>query len=90
MENLYRITLDVEVSFDISHGEVNLEFGDTQYDAEYELYAESEREAIDEAKKEYIDEMGQYMGKDFTDFVHIDFLSVDAEELDEEGMRLDW
>ena len=85
MENLYRIILDVEVSFDISHGEVNLEFGDTQYDAEYELYAESEREAIDEAKKEYIGEMEQYMGKDFPAFVHIDFLSVDAEELDDAG-----
>jgi len=84
MENLYRITLDVEVSFDISHGEVYLTFGDTQYDAQYELYAESEREAIAYAKQLYIDEMEQYMGKDFPDFVHIDFLSVDAEELDDE------
>jgi len=84
MENKYRITLDVEVSFDISHGEVYLEFGDTQYGAEYELYAESEREAIEDAKQEYYNDIKQYMGTDFASFIYIEFLSVDAEELDDE------
>ena len=84
MENKYRVTLDVQVSFDIMHGEVNLEFGDEQSGAVYELYAESGREAIAKAQQQYLDEMTQFMGKDFADFVYHEFISEWVEEIEED------
>jgi len=80
----YMVWFDVDVSFDMEHGNVSLSFGDKQYDVEGEYEALDEQDAIETAQDRYIDNMIRYAGKDFVDCLSIEFSNAVAEELDDE------
>ena len=80
----YVVWFDVDVSFDMDHGNVSLSFGDRQTDIEVEYEALDERDAIEQAHNQYIDNMISYAGKDFVDCLTIEFSNSVAEELDDE------
>lgn len=79
----YVVWFDVDVSFDMDHGNVSLSFGDRQADIEGEYEALDERDAIEQAHNQYIDNMIRYAGKDFVDCLTIEFSNSVAEELDD-------
>ena len=80
----YMVWFDVDVSFDMEHGNVSLSFGDKQYDIEGQYEALNELDAIETAQDRYIDNMIRYAGKDFVDCLIIEFSNAVAEELDDE------
>ena len=80
----YIVWFDVDVSFDMEHGNVSLSFGDKQYDVEGQYEALDEQDAIETAQDRYIDNMIRYAGKDFVDCLSIEFSNAVAEELDDE------
>ena len=80
----YMVWFDVDVSFDMEHGNVSLSFGDKQYDIEGQYEALDEQDAIETAQDRYIDNMIRYAGKDFVDCLTIEFSNAVAEELDDE------
>jgi len=80
----YMVWFDVDVSFDMEHGNVSLSFGDKQYDIEGQYEALNELDAIETAQDRYIDNMIRYAGKDFVDCLSIEFSNAVAEELDDE------
>jgi len=80
----YMVWFDVDVSFDMEHGNVSLSFGDKQYDIEGQYEALDEQDAIETAQDRYIDNMIRYAGKDFVDCLSIEFSNAVAEELDDE------
>jgi len=80
----YMVWFDVDVSFDMEHGNVSLSFGDKQYDIEGQYEALDEQDAIETAQDRYIDNMIRYAGKDFVDCLIIEFSNAVAEELDDE------
>jgi len=79
----YMVWFDVDVSFDMEHGNVSLSFGDKQYDVEGEYEALDEQDAIETAQDRYIDNMIRYAGKDFVDCLLIEFSNAVAEEIDD-------
>jgi len=81
----YMVWFDVDVSFDMEHGNVSLSFGDKQYDIEGQYEALDERDAIETAQDRYIDNMIRYAGKDFVDCLSIEFSNAVAEEIDNAG-----
>ena len=80
----YMVWFDVDVSFDMEHGNVSLSFGDKQYDIEGQYEALDEQDAIETAQDRYIDNMIRYAGKDFVDCLSIEFSNAVADELDDE------
>ena len=80
----YMVWFDVDVSFDMEHGNVSLSFGDKQYDVEEQCEALDEVDAIETAQDRYIDNMIKYAGKDFVDSLCIEFINAVAEEIDDE------
>ena len=80
----YIVWFDVDVSFDMEHGNVSLSFGDKQYDIEGQYEALDELDAIETAQDRYIDNMIRYAGKDFVDSLCIEFSNAVAEEIDDE------
>ena len=80
----YIVWFDVDVSFDMDHGNVSLSFGDRQEDIEEQLEALDEQDAIETAQDRYIDNMIRYAGKDFVDSLCIEFSNAVAEEIDDE------
>ena len=80
----YMVWFDVDVSFDMEHGNVSLSFGDKQYDIEGQYEALNELDAIETAQDRYIDNMIRYAGKDFVDCLTIEFSNAVAEEIDDE------
>jgi len=80
----YIVWFDVDVSFDMEHGNVSLSFGDKQYDVEEQCEALDEQDAIETAKDRYIDNMIRYAGKDFVDYLTIEFSNAVAEEIDDD------
>ena len=81
----YMVWFDVDVSFDMDHGNVSLSFGDKQYDVEGQHEALDEQDAIETAQNQYIDNMIRYAGKDFVDALCIEFSNSVAEEIDDAG-----
>ena len=81
----YMVWFDVDVSFDMEHGNVSLSFGDKQYDIEGQYEALDEQDAIEQAQDRYIDNMIGYAGKDFVDCLLIEFSNAVAEEIDDAG-----
>jgi len=81
----YMVWFDVDVSFDMEHGNVSLSFGDKQYDVEGQYEALDEQDAIETAQDRYIDNMIRYAGKDFVDCLLIEFSNAVAEEIDDAG-----
>ena len=81
----YMVWFDVDVSFDMEHGNVSLSFGDTQTDIEGQYEALDEEDAIETAQNQYIDNMIRYAGKDFVDSLCIEFSNAVAEEIDDAG-----
>jgi len=81
----YIVWFDVDVSFDMEHGNVSLSFGDKQYDIEGQYEALDEQDAIEQAQDRYIDNMIGYAGKDFVDCLLIEFSNAVAEEIDDAG-----
>jgi len=79
----YMVWFDVDVSFDMEHGNVSLSFGDKQYDVEGQYEALDEQDAIEQAQDRYIDNMIRYAGKDFVDCLMIEFSNAVAEEIDD-------
>ena len=79
----YMVWFDVDVSFDMEHGNVSLSFGDKQYDVEGQYEALDEQDAIEQAQDRYIDNMIGYAGKDFVDCLLIEFSNAVAEEIDD-------
>ena len=80
----YVVWFDVDVSFDMEHGNVSLSFGDKQYDVEEQCEALDEQDAIETAQDRYIDNMIRYAGKDFVDCLTIEFSNAVAEEIDDD------
>ena len=80
----YMVWFDVDVSFDMDHGNVSLSFGDTQTDVEGQYEGLDEEDAIETAQNQYIDNMIRYAGKDFVDSLCIEFSNSVAEEIDDE------
>ena len=80
----YVVWFDVDVSFDIDSDNVYLNFGDKQHDIEGQYEAIDERDAIEQAHNQYIDNMIKYAGKEFVDCLTIEFSNSVAEELEEE------
>lgn len=80
----YYVYFDVDVSFDMEHGNVSLSFGDKQYDVEGQYEGLDEEDAIETAQNQYIDNMIRYAGKDFVDCLAIEFSNAVAEEIDNE------
>ena len=80
----YIVWFDVDVSFDMEHGNVSLSFGDKQYDVEGEYEALDEQDAIETAQNQYMDNMIRYAGKDFVDCLTIEFSNAVVEELDDD------
>ena len=80
----YYVYFDVDVSFDMEHGNVSLSFGERQYDVEGQYEGLDEEDAIETAQNQYIDNMIRYAGKDFVDALCIEFSNAVAEELDDE------
>ena len=81
----YMVWFDVDVSFDMEHGNVSLSFGDTQTDIEGQYEGLDEEDAIETAQNQYIDNMIRYAGKDFVDCLLIEFSNAVAEEIDDAG-----
>ena len=79
----YMVWFDVDVSFDMEHGNVSLSFGDKQYDIEGQYEALDEQDAIETAQDRYIDNMIRYAGKEFVDCLTIEFSNSVAEKLEE-------
>ena len=80
----YYVYFDVDVSFDMEHGNVSLSFGDRQYDVEGQYEGLDEEDAIETAQNQYIDNMIRYAGKDFVDSLCIEFSNAVAEEVEDE------
>lgn len=81
----YMVWFDVDVSFDMDHGNVSLSFGDTQTDIEGQYEGLDEEDAIETAQNQYIDNMIRYAGKDFVDSLYIEFSNAVAEEIEDES-----
>ena len=80
----YYVYFDVDVSFDMEHGNVSLSFVDKQYDVEGQYEGLDEEDAIETAQNQYIDNMIRYAGKDFVDALCIEFSNAVAEELEDD------